>query len=81
MNYFDCNALCDLGASSSIMPKNDVLELKPLDDSILGFHLIDSTVKRYLGRIDNVLIFFLIDRKSTRLNSSHSGESRMPSSA
>ena len=24
---------------------------------------------------------FLIDRKSTRLNSSHSGESRMPSSA
>ena len=27
------------------------------------------------------LLFLLIDRKSTRLNSSHSGESRMPSSA
>ena len=25
--------------------------------------------------------YFMIDRKSTRLNSSHSGESRMPSSA
>ena len=27
------------------------------------------------------LLEFLLDRKSTRLNSSHSGESRMPSSA
>ena len=55
---FDCNALCDLGASSSIMPKSlyDMLDLKPLDDSILGVHLIDSTIKRPLGRIDDVLI-------------------------
>ena len=22
INYFDCNALCDLGASSAVMPKN-----------------------------------------------------------
>ena len=29
----------------------------------------------------NILPFLLPDRKSTRLNSSHSGESRMPSSA
>ena len=58
VNDFDCNALCDLGASSSIMPKSlyDMLDLKPLDESILGVHLIDSTVKRHLGRIDNVLI-------------------------
>ena len=28
-----------------------------------------------------VLVFVLADRKSTRLNSSHSGQSRMPSSA
>ena len=58
MNDYDCNDLCDIGASSSIMPKSlyDMLELKPLDDSILGVHLIDSTVKRPLGRIDNVLI-------------------------
>ena len=33
-----------------------MLALKPLDESILGVHLIDSTVKRPLGRIDNVLI-------------------------
>ena len=36
--------------------KNDMLELKPLDDSILGVHLIDSTSKRPLGRIYDVLI-------------------------
>ena len=30
---------------------------------------------------DVMLLLKLIDRKSTRLNSSHSGESRMPSSA
>ena len=58
MNDFYCNALCDLGASSSIMPKSvyDILNLKPLDESILGVPLIDSTVKRPLGRIDNILI-------------------------
>ena len=58
MNDFNCNALCDLGASSSIMPTSlyDMLDLKPLDESILGVHLIDSTIKRPLGRVDNVLI-------------------------
>ena len=58
VNDFYCNALCDLGASSSIMPKSlyDMLDLKPLDESILGVHLIDSAVKRPLGRIYNVLI-------------------------
>ena len=33
-----------------------MLELKPLDDSILGVYLIDSTVKKPLGRIDDVII-------------------------
>ena len=33
-----------------------MLELKPLDDSILGFHLIDSTVMRPLASTDDVLI-------------------------
>ena len=58
MNDFYCNALCDLGASSSIMAKSlyDMLELNPLDDSILGVHLIDSIIKRPLGRIYDVLI-------------------------
>ena len=50
--------ICDLDASSSIMPKSlyHMLDLKPLDGSILGVHLIDSTVERPLGRIYNVLI-------------------------
>ena len=58
MNDFYCIALCDLVASYSIMPKSlyDMLDLKPSDESILGVHLIDSTVKRPLGRIDDVLI-------------------------
>lgn len=58
VNDFDCNALCDLGASSFVMTKSlyGMLDLKPLDDSILGVHLIDSTVKRPFGRIDDVLI-------------------------
>ena len=56
VNDFDSNALCDLGASSSSMPKSlyDMLDLEPLDESILGVHLIDSTVNRPLGRDDNV---------------------------
>ena len=37
-----------------------------------------TPIRRRIGRRT---IFNLIDRKSTRLNSSHSGESRMPSSA
>ena len=52
VNDFDCNALCDLGASSSIMPKSlyDMLDLKPLDESILGVHLMNSTVKIPFGK-------------------------------
>ena len=47
--------------------------------------LFDETEKRW-GRVDvlvhNAFIpYDVTDRKSTRLNSSHSGESRMPSSA
>ena len=40
------------------MPKSlyDMLDMKPSDESILVLHLIDSTVKIPLGRIDNVLI-------------------------
>ena len=35
----------------------------------------------YPNQVNNVLCFPYIDRKSTRLNSSHSQQSRMPSSA
>ena len=34
-----------------------------------------------MNRLNNQRLNLRIDRKSTRLNSSHSGESRMPSSA
>lgn len=58
VNDFDCNALCDLGASVSIMPKKlyVILDLKPLEACHLGVHLADSTMKRPVGRINDVLI-------------------------
>ena len=48
-NDFACNALCDLGASASVMPKrfHDLLDLKSLIDCSLGVHLVDSTIKKY----------------------------------
>ena len=45
-------------------------------DEIGVFTYMDSVRERFRDRID-----VYEDRKSTRLNSSHSGESRMPSSA
>ena len=58
INNFACNALCDLGASASIMPKRfyDLLDLKPLIDCSLGVRLVDSTIKKAIGRIDDILI-------------------------
>ena len=47
---------------------------------------VDKAIKQYIyskkdAVIDRVVERASVDRKSTRLNSSHSGESRMPSSA
>ena len=58
LNDFDCNALCDLGASISVMPKRlyDMLDLAPLENCYLDVHLADATIKKPLGRIDDVLI-------------------------
>ena len=58
LNDFDCNALCDLGASISVMLKRlyDMLDLAPLENCYLDVHLVDSTIKKPLGRIDDVLI-------------------------
>src|SRR6056297_1048521 len=39
-----------------------------------------SSVRQFHA-VDDALVQFRVDRKSTRLNSSHSGEPRMPSSA
>src|SRR3954469_24266677 len=58
LNNFSFFALCDVGASASVMPKRmyDMLELKPFYPCSFGVRLVDSSVKKSLGRIDDVLI-------------------------
>src|ERR1041385_8242246 len=58
LNNFSCYALCDVGASTSVMPKRifDMFELKPLEPCSFGVLLVDSSVKKLLGKIDDVLI-------------------------
>ncbi|KAK1650346.1 hypothetical protein QYE76_068151 [Lolium multiflorum] len=58
VNDFDCNALCDLGASISVMPKKiyNMLDLPPLKNCYLDVNLADNSTKKPLGRIDNVRI-------------------------
>jgi hypothetical protein len=55
---FDCNALCDLGASISIMPRKiyDMLGLPPLENCYFDIPLADVAKKKPLGRINDVLI-------------------------
>ncbi|KAK1664012.1 hypothetical protein QYE76_052171 [Lolium multiflorum] len=57
-NDFECNALCDLGASISVMPKKiyDMLDLPPLKNCYLDVNIADNVKKKPLGRIDNVRI-------------------------
>ena len=54
----ECYALCDLGASVSTIPKTlcDILGFHDLDDCSLNLHLADSTIKKPMGRINDVLI-------------------------
>src|SRR4051812_40759949 len=58
LNNFSCFALCDVGASTSVMPKRmyDMLELKPFDPCYVGVLLVHSSIKKPLGKIDDVLI-------------------------
>src|SRR3989337_3373915 len=58
IKYYECNALCDLGASISTIPKTicDVLGFHEFDDCSLNLHLADSTIKKPMGRINGVLI-------------------------
>jgi hypothetical protein len=55
---YECNALCDLGASVSTIPKSlcDVLGLTDMDECSLNLHLADSTIKKPLGMINDVHI-------------------------
>jgi hypothetical protein len=58
VNGFDCHALCDLGASISIMPRKiyDMLGLPPLEKCYFNVPLADVAKKKPLGRITDVLI-------------------------
>src|SRR3954470_8700873 len=58
LNNFSCFALCDVGASTSVMPKRmyDMLELNTFDPCSFGVLLVDSSVKKPLGKIDDIPI-------------------------
>ena len=50
-----------LEQSTSVMPKRmyDMLDLKPFDPCSFGVRLVDSSVKKPLGKIDDVLIIVM----------------------
>ena len=50
--------MCDLGASVSTILKSlcDVLSFTNIEECSLNLHLADSTIKKPLGRIKDVLI-------------------------
>ena len=58
IKYYECHALCDLGASVSTIPKTlcDVLGFREFDDCYLNLQPADSTIKKPMGRINDVLI-------------------------
>ena len=55
---YECVALCDLCASVSTIPKSlcDVHGLTDIEECSLNLHLADSTIKKTMGRINDVLI-------------------------
>src|SRR4051812_43736324 len=58
VDEFDCNSLCDLGASISVMPRKiyDMLDLPPLEKRYLDVHHVDIAAKKHLERVNDVLI-------------------------
>ena len=58
IKYHECCALCDLGASVFTIPKTscDLLGFCEFDDCSLNLHLADSTIKKPMGIINDVLI-------------------------
>jgi hypothetical protein len=58
VNDFDCHALCDQGASISIMPRKiyDMLGLPPLETCYFDVPLADVAKKKPLERINGILI-------------------------
>jgi hypothetical protein len=62
VNDFDCNALCDLAASISIMPRKiyDMLGLPPLENCYFDVPVADVAQKKPLGRINDFLLWLTI---------------------
>src|SRR4051794_21547338 len=58
IDEFDCNALCNRGASISVMPSKiyDMLDFPPLEKCYLDVHPVEIAAKKLLGRVNNVLI-------------------------
>jgi hypothetical protein len=58
VNGFDYNALCDLGASISVMPRKiyDMLGLPPLEKCYFDVPLANVAKQKPLGRINDILI-------------------------
>ena len=58
IKYHECYALCDLCANVSTIPKTlcDLLGFREFDDCSLNLHLADSTTKKPMGIINDVLI-------------------------
>src|SRR3954467_2053252 len=58
IDEYYCNALCDLGASISVMPRKnyDMLDLPPLEKIYLDVHLVYVAAKKPFVRVNDVLI-------------------------
>ena len=84
----------EVGDDDNLRPRQlvEVVELFDAGDDLARLDAdVDGELRQLVGSLDplgaldpadaEVEFLELLDRKSTRLNSSHSGESRMPSSA
>ena len=58
VDNFGCNALSNLGASISVMPRKiyDMLDLPPLEQCYLDVHPADIARKKPLGKVNDVLV-------------------------
>ena len=75
------NFKVDGGAMFGVVPKVIWNRLYPADENNLVHLALRSMIIDDGKRVVLIYRDWETDRKSTRLNSSHSGESRMPSSA
>ena len=62
INDFNYNALCELGASVSVMPKSfyDMLDLNPLEECYLNVHLADFSKKNLWVELMMCLLLLMI---------------------